>query len=347
MLKHLMVLAVLTAVMQAAPPIPRQTADHPAAASSNIKSQDQSHNNPTAPALPVADANQPPAAKRDTGRQGDKDAQNSVVVRELPSVTVNTHRDWADWAYFLFSALLAVVGGLQVWLLWKTLGAVKRQADQMEVQTKSLKDSVAAARTSANAAEISANAAMGAAVPTLMLTKFYFTEYTGGGIGAVRFFTRPQVLIEAKNFGLSPAFIKACTIVFTCNELPDEPDYRSRYICDAEDVIGAGETYSPDSGASTLMAPMPDADIEALVARKKQLTVYGYISYGDVFGSPIRYMKFCKRLVEFEFRKGDYVAETGGYLSDTMASDWGGYKYTGQHENYDGSGQQQRAQNPT
>jgi hypothetical protein len=46
-------------------------------------------------------------------------------------------KDWADWAVWIFSALLVIVGGLQVWLLLGTLRAIQRQADQMEGQLES------------------------------------------------------------------------------------------------------------------------------------------------------------------------------------------------------------------
>jgi hypothetical protein len=209
----------------------------------------------------------------------------------------------------------------------------------METQTGILEKSVVATQKNAEAADISAKAAMGVAVPTMMLTSFSFAAPVDGSIDAKVFFTRPGVLIKAKNFGQTPAFLKGYSIAFTCNELPDEPVYPYPYTCDSEDVIDIGKTFTPNFDTTTLISPMPDADIDALVARDKRLTVYGYISYGDVFGSPIRYMKFCKRLVEFEFNTDVITAK--GYLSNTIVLDCGSYKYTGQHENYDGPGQQQ------
>lgn len=47
---------------------------------------------------------------------------------------MSVSRDWADWGVWVFSLLLVVVGGLQVWFLYRTLGAIKRQADLMDQQ---------------------------------------------------------------------------------------------------------------------------------------------------------------------------------------------------------------------
>ncbi len=61
--------------------------------------------------------------------QNNENKEHSIVIRELPPVTINTLKDWADWGYWGFSLGLLIVGGFQVWLVWKTLGAIKRQAD--------------------------------------------------------------------------------------------------------------------------------------------------------------------------------------------------------------------------
>jgi len=49
------------------------------------------------------------------------------------------------------------------------------------------------------------------------------------------------------------------------------------------------------------------------------------VTYGDVFGSPLRVMKFSK--IFFELTNA-----SGGLSDDPMMADWGGPKYTGQSE---------------
>ena len=87
-------LAVLLAVMQASPPVPRRAADN--------------------------------------SQQHTEDAQHTVGVSKLPTVTVTPpKRDWADWGYWAFSALLVIVGALQIVLLCWTLRVIRRQAAEM------------------------------------------------------------------------------------------------------------------------------------------------------------------------------------------------------------------------
>jgi hypothetical protein len=73
-----------------------------------------------------------PQAQTNSGGQHSDDAERTVGISKLPPVSVT--RDWADWGVWVFSFLLVVVGVLQVWLLWRTLGAMKQQADLMKQQ---------------------------------------------------------------------------------------------------------------------------------------------------------------------------------------------------------------------
>jgi hypothetical protein len=140
----LLALAVLLTVMQASPPVPRKATDNSTQATAQIKSN---------------------------GTDGN---QQSVSISKLPTVTVAApKRDLADWGYWAFSGLLVIVGFLQVLLLWRTLRAIQRQADdmgrqvdlafgqlramheqitEMSAQTDVLEKSVTVAQESANTA---------------------------------------------------------------------------------------------------------------------------------------------------------------------------------------------------
>jgi hypothetical protein len=285
----------------------------------------------------------------DDGKQPSSDAIAAAIVpnKEAPSGCDETCQQGRqnlaiqrklEW----FTGVLAAVGVLQVIaLIWQTLfvrrtwaeihlqaGWMKtqtehmsRQADLMDQQTGILANSVAVSQKSADAAETSAKAAMGVAVPALMLSRFSFIikekiDYT--------FFLRPSVIIEVKNFGQSPAFLKGYTIAFTWNELPEEPEYKFPYPCSVEEVVDSGGTYTIDDATTTSDQDTPLNIAYELEAGKKHLTVYGYISYSDLFGSPVRYMKFSKRLVEFDSTS-----------NSVLLMDHGDYTYTGQHENYE------------
>jgi hypothetical protein len=133
-------LTVLLAVVQAPPPVPRKAANNSAQTATQIKSKsasDQAEPLP-APAPVKTDGNS--TTKTDSDEQHPQDEEHTVGISKLPPVTVNPpKRDWADWGYWAFSGLLVIVGGLQVWLLLATLGAIRRQGDQMEHQTNALR----------------------------------------------------------------------------------------------------------------------------------------------------------------------------------------------------------------
>lgn len=326
MLKRLAILALLL-VLQAFVPLRGQTPARAGNGSGNADSNSQNKDGATGSIMAVVDQAQPPKDAEHTAEVGPQESEHRVTLTSIPPLTINVRKktflDYAyEWGPWFFGLFLAVAGGVQLRLLRVTWKAIQEQKAETAVQTGILKESVAAAQKSAAAADISANAAMGVAVPTLMLNGFAFASKPG--CTANDFFTHPGVILIAKNFGQSPAFLKGYTITFTCDDLPDEPVYQFPYPCNAETVVDAGKTFLPDKDTLTLDKPMSDLDILALVNGKKFLTAYGYISYGDIFGSPIRYMKFSKRLMEFDPEP-----------KNMLVMDHDGYKYTGQHESYD------------
>lgn len=160
-------LAVILAVTQTLLPVPRQIANKSAATSERVQSQANPNKTPPAQSQPSVYANGTPSYDPNRNEQGADDAQHPVSISKLPPVmVVPPKRDWVDWGYWVFSGLLVVVGGLQVRLLWRTLSAIrqqadlmKRQAELMERQAVKLDESVAVADRAAIAAQASAGAA--------------------------------------------------------------------------------------------------------------------------------------------------------------------------------------------
>jgi hypothetical protein len=144
----LLALTVLLAIMQTVSLVPHKTADNPAQRTANVRSKsppDQAKSPPT-PAPTRADSNVP---AKTSSEQYAEDAGHSIGISKLPIVTVAvSKRDWADWAYWGFNFMLVAVGGFQVWLLYRTLGAIGRQADQLVVQNTKLEESICVARES-------------------------------------------------------------------------------------------------------------------------------------------------------------------------------------------------------
>jgi hypothetical protein len=128
-------LAVLLTIIQAPSPVPRKTADSTTGARQHVKNQ-PTHNKPPAPASsPAINADAPGSDKTQDDGIRAENTEQPIRVTELPPVSVRpAKRDWADWGYWVFSGLLVVVGGLQIWLLFRTLRAVQLQADIYERQ---------------------------------------------------------------------------------------------------------------------------------------------------------------------------------------------------------------------
>jgi hypothetical protein len=84
------------------------------------------------------------------------DQNNPVGITNFSALLVI--RDWADWGSWGFNGLLVVVGGLQIWLLFRTWKTVRRQADWMRRQTVILSDYNQATHEAADASAKSAAA---------------------------------------------------------------------------------------------------------------------------------------------------------------------------------------------
>jgi hypothetical protein len=203
---------------------------------------------------------------------------------------------------------------------------MQTQAGHMERQSKILEDSVAAAQKAADAAERSAVAAMGVAVPTLMLHWFEFKPKTQ--MEAFHFFRHPEAIIQVMNYGQSPAFLKSYWVEFSWDELPDEPVYNFPYPCDVEEVVAPGGIFTLDPSTTSVSSDIAANIATELADGDRYLKVYGFVAYGDIFGSPIRYLKFSKILREYS---------DNPFRISVM--DYGGHKYTGHHENYDAPNQ--------
>jgi hypothetical protein len=120
-------LAVLLAVMQAPPPVPRKAANPSGRTGNSVDQQRQDNKNPST---------QPESGIQPVGTQPNQDGSQSkaadnankpVIIRELPSVSVT--KDRLDKLYIFFTGVLIVVGSFGVRAAYMTLKAIERQAD--------------------------------------------------------------------------------------------------------------------------------------------------------------------------------------------------------------------------
>ncbi|HMD16605.1 MAG TPA: hypothetical protein VKH18_08060 [Terriglobales bacterium] len=123
-----LILTVLLATVQIAPPVPGKAADNPAQTPAQVKSDGNASQAKSLPASAPVKTDGSGPAKTDSGEQHPDDAQHTVGISKLPAVTITPAK--RDWAYWGFNFLLAATSGFQVYLLFRTLRAVNRQAEE-------------------------------------------------------------------------------------------------------------------------------------------------------------------------------------------------------------------------
>src|SRR5579872_6991182 len=115
-------LAVLFAVVQATPPIPRHTSDQPRASSDSIKKQAYSDKTPPQSISPVEQKPGPFEQKDRRENQAKANTQEAVRVTEFPAVSINT--DWWSRASVLLTLALVIVGAVGTKVALRTLRSV-------------------------------------------------------------------------------------------------------------------------------------------------------------------------------------------------------------------------------
>jgi hypothetical protein len=272
-------LAVLLTVMQTSVPVPRKTADDPAQATANVKSKRAPNQaKPLPPPAPVkTEANRP--AESDSHKEHPENAEHDVRITKLPTVTVNpTKRDLADWGYWVFSLLLVLVGFLQVWLVYRTLGAIKRQAEHMGTQTAASAIASAAAMKSAEAA-------------IQNVEVFVSKERARLRIEAEKLKLEPPVEYSIQevwhtvaNHGSTPAFVvDSGSIAYVSDS--DQPSEKQVLL---PPLMGYESVILPNAKPlrkSTFFVgnKLTKADIAAIDDGKCFVHVHGFIKYKDAF----------------------------------------------------------------
>lgn len=105
------------------------------------------------------------------------------------------------------------------------LKAMQDQLGQMESSGKQTNKMIEAAQRSADAAKVSADIAASVSVPTLVVDGFDLGNPPGASLEAMLQF--PTVKLVVKNYGQTPAFLRSWSVFFTCDDLPEVPDYSS------------------------------------------------------------------------------------------------------------------------
>jgi hypothetical protein len=192
-------------------------------------------------------------------------------------------------------------------VMFGQLRAMHEQITEISAQTDILERSVEVAKESADAAKVSADIVVGVSIPTLTIQEFTIGD--ARIVGNLAFFQLPKFTITVKNYGQTPAFLWSWTLKFTCEDLPEVPVYGgiASGIPLEKQVVASGEPFTLPELAFHRRDQLAIEDAQAVVEQRKPFWVYGYVCYGDIFGSPIRRLKFCQRLLNIF--PGDQIFE--------------------------------------
>ena len=157
-------------------------------------------------------------------------------------------------------------------------------------QSRDMKDSIAAAKESANAAVLQARAAIGVELPKIILSRADFGD-TGAASLASRL-QSPKIEISVTNYGKTPAFLLRQAIeIEICALLPAKPVYPSAFDLPPETVVEYKNKFP--LGTARPKCPLSPEDIQAILDGNTRLWVYGYVYYRDILSEP-HMARFCK-----------------------------------------------------
>jgi hypothetical protein len=197
---------------------------------------------------------------------------------------VSVTREWPDWGLWVFNLLLVIVGGFQIWLLFRTFGAIKRQADNMDRQTGILEKSAKAASDNASAAEANTRTLRNLERPWVLVRM----EPVEMAISDLELLDHPAQQMSLKytirNYGRSPAWVTKHWSGVKILPLPSDISENPLYLPIERSVdIELSEFYEPGKRRGNTI-PIPYSLIFKLIKRSAFLYIYGCIVYRDVWG---------------------------------------------------------------
>lgn len=151
-----LILAMLLTVMQAVVPVIGQTADTKAAKSKSFDNDAKKQQEASPGPVTIHDVVKTPKQNQETTSKHCDNQLESVKIAEPVAVSVKP--GWLDYLVLVLDLGLVIVGAAYVIAAFRTLGAIKRQADIMERQTEATEVAAKATELSAEATKKSAGA---------------------------------------------------------------------------------------------------------------------------------------------------------------------------------------------
>jgi hypothetical protein len=187
---------------------------------------------------------------------------------------IDVRKDWLDYAFVVFSALLVLVGGFQVIWLRKTMRATKESAD---------------------AAKASAEALMSSERPWLMLDPFDPLELVAMPVsGPV---TANGTTIRYGNYGKTPAWLVESAVRFVkerTKNIPAPLDYGEITRPPSELAVLPGKGSNPIWCCLEPNGCLSENEIQSIERQELFLFLFGFIKYRDTFDRSHE-TRFCFR----------------------------------------------------
>lgn len=268
-----LILTVFLTVPQTSSPTPRQAPDSSASTRGNVQNQAKPENKPADLSPPSVDQNQTQTAETHGNKQRNNDAEQPVTVSKLPPVSIT--KDWTDRFYWLFSGLLVVIGGFQIWLLVRQLKIIDRQADIAQKQeTQMVQAGLQTERIIAQMKDT-----------TLKELRAYV------GVSRIRLDISDERLptgaVEVQNFGRTPAYnVRHWTGICPQSYPLTSPLPESSATSFSVAVI---HPNVKNVSAVTLKKRLPEGIL--IGTRLLSIYIYGEVTYEDAFGNE-RHTKF-------------------------------------------------------
>jgi hypothetical protein len=264
-----LIVAVLLAVMQTSPPIPRKTADSPARAAAQINDKAKAQHSPPTQTPPIKDEHSAVESNKPGDEPTHENTQKAITVRELPPVSVT--KDWADYTSLFFAGLLVGAGIVGIGFGYYTLKAIRRQTEHL----------VSSERAWIQVPEVMLGQKLSFVTPSQTPFFIWLHPYilNNGRTHAriTRIIARAEILDKVENSD-SPR----------PPQLPEHPQFRPM-----DTLIERNINLAPKEGINWINVFITREDLERIKAREAFLYIYGRIDYVDVSETE-RHTGFCK-----------------------------------------------------
>jgi hypothetical protein len=211
-------------------------------------------------------------------QEADEDARDKSEKRWNDRVTI-----FVAVATAVILIFQLIVFGWQAHRLKQTIVAMKKiGADQ----SKDMQASIAVAKESADAAKKSADVAAGYSRPMLFVSEIYFQE---GQVRVDRLSLRAKIVVEIKNFGETPAFLRQSCVDIAVSVQEGYLDVLTHKTGEAVDKRGS-HILKPARVGDLLQ---DDAALNEVINWRKSLNCYGFVEYSDYLGE-LYICRFCK-----------------------------------------------------